>query len=71
MKRKVIYNIPKTNFSIIHNFHSPYRLYYNGKEYIYDDNIKRYNKYIQSFLTKRFTNKREISNKKTYLMHII
>jgi hypothetical protein len=51
------------NFSIIHNYHSPASLFLGNREYIFDEGVKDYNKYIQAFLTKRFTHKKEIEPK--------
>jgi len=51
------------NFSIIHNYHSPPTLYLGNREFIFDEALKDYNKYIQAFLTKRFTHKKEIEPK--------
>jgi hypothetical protein len=51
------------HFSIIHNYHSPASLYIGNREYIFDETVKEYNKYIQAFLTKRFTHKKEIEPK--------
>jgi hypothetical protein len=47
-------------FSIIHNYHSPYIVWSSGTNCIFDDNINEYNEYIQAFLEKRFTHKKEI-----------
>lgn len=48
-------------FSIIHNYHSPYQLFSYGRVVEFDDQISDYNVYVQAFLTKRWTHKKEIS----------
>lgn len=48
-------------FSVIHNYHCPYQLFCFGKVTEFDDQITNYNEYIQAFLTKRWTHKKEIS----------
>lgn len=62
MKKCLNYTYKK-QFSIIHNYHSPYTLWYHGKFVNLDDKMEEYNKYIQAFLSKRFTHKREIPPK--------
>lgn len=56
-------SLSKKKFSIIHNYHSPYILWLGVKYEMMDDNIEEYNRYIQAFLTKRFTHKKEIAPK--------
>jgi hypothetical protein len=63
MKIKSLHKITNRNFSIIHNYHSPPSLFLGNREHIFDEDIKAYNPYIQAFLTKRFTHKKEIMPK--------
>ena len=56
-----MFKINKRHFSFTHNFHSPAVIYCYGKEYIYDNTVKDYtNKYIQAFLSKTWTTKKQI-----------
>lgn len=57
---KLIFKNCKKHFSVIHNYHSPSVIYVNGREIIHDEKLNEYNKYIQAFLNKRFTHKKEI-----------
>lgn len=59
-KTSVLISFSTKKFSIIHNYHSPYIVWSNGANCIFDDNINEYNEYIQAFLEKRFTHKKEI-----------
>ena len=59
-KNTVLFSFSTKKFSIIHNYHSPYIVWSNGANCIFDDNINEYNEYIQAFLEKRFTHKKEI-----------
>ncbi len=58
-----LYNTQIRNFSIAHNYHSPKVLYSGIREFTHEENISSYNKYIQAFLNKRFTHKKEITPK--------
>lgn len=58
-----IFQIDKRHFSIIHNYHCPRVLFSGIREFINDENITEYNKYIQAFLNKRFTHKKEVPPK--------
>lgn len=55
--------LSKKNFSIIHNYYSPYILWSEGNYIEYDDNLTEYNPYFQAFLNKRRIHKKEIRPK--------
>jgi hypothetical protein len=57
-----ILKFQKKNLSVIHNYHSPYQLFCFGKLTELDDEISGYNIYVQAFLSKRWTHKKEIGN---------
>ena len=62
-KRCFNLNKASKHFSITHNYHSPATLWVNGREYKFDDNLEEYSSYIQAFLNRRYTHKKEISPK--------
>jgi len=55
--------IQRKHLSIIHNYHCPKVLYSGMREFTYEEKTSEYNKYIQAFLNKRFTHKKEITPK--------
>ena len=60
---KQLTQVQKANFSYYHNFHHPILFFVNGRKHTTDYNIDLYSSWIRSFLSKRWTAKREIPAK--------
>lgn len=60
---KQLTHMQKAYFSYYHNFHHPTLFFVNGKKHTTDYNIDLYSSWIRSFLSKRWTAKREIPAK--------
>ena len=60
---KQMTSLQKAVLSYYHNFHHPTIMYVNGRKHTTDYNTDLYKPYIRSFLTKRWTTKREIPPK--------
>ena len=60
---KQMTSLQKAVLSYYHNFHNPTIMYVNGRKHTTDYNTDLYKPHIRSFLTKRWTTKREIPPK--------